>query len=189
MNAKSRGSDDTISLASVVAFTDVIHGRFVDELVEFRRRSRSERINVASSAIEKLEDLELINARESDLLRTVQAHVGNVDATDLEIARTVRALFDEESPKGLSPVVEVVLRIAVDSTSKEAQRAIEEGRADETGDGPVAHADVEAALVGAILGAELAAPKALVTAGFSVGLGAGLGGLIGGAAGSIAEAI
>jgi hypothetical protein len=115
--------------------------------------------------------------------------VGNVDATDPAINASVRQMHDDAFSKGVNHLTEVVLRIALDSTDKEAKLAIAEGRADDAGDGPIAHADVESALVGAILGTEFAVPEAPKTAGLSVFGGAVIGGLIGGAAGSIAQAL
>ena len=108
----------------------------------------------------------------------MHAHVVNVDATDPEIARSVRSNYDEEIPRGLSPVAEIVLRVAEDSTSKDAQQAIEEGRADETGDGPIAAADVQGAAEGAAIGAGSGVPG-----------GAAIGAIVGAAACSAAEAI
>ena len=178
MNADSQDSSDTISLAAVAGMADEIHGRIIDRLVESRSMSRSERADAASSAIENVQASGSISEREAELLRAVHAHVVNVDATDPEIARSVRSIYDEEIPRGLSPVAEVVLRVAADSTSKEAQQAIEEGRADETGDGPIAAADVQGAAEGAAVGAAIADAT-----------GAVIGAIVGAAAYSAAEAV
>ncbi|RKS79931.1 hypothetical protein CLV35_0347 [Motilibacter peucedani] len=174
-----------------------LHARFFEALVDYRRLPRQGRIERAHGVIDQLREVRVDDASDSPLisepevamLHQVYDHVGNVEATDPQIAESVRSLAQSALDTGVSPVVEVILRIAMDSTARESRLAEQQGRADETGDGPIAHADVETAIVGAILGTEFAVPAAPKTAGLSLVGGAVWGGLIGGVAGSVAQAI
>lgn len=180
---------ESITLSQVIAVAGELHGHLVENITEFRKLSTDAQADRVKQAISSLQAQDLISAPEADLLRDVHGEVGNVHHTDPQIAASVRQMNADDRARDAGSITQLVLSIAMDSTGREAERAVAEGRAEETGDGPIAHADVEAAIVGAILGAEFGAPAAPKTAGLSSGALALLGGLGGGIAGSVAQAI
>jgi uncharacterized protein DUF1843 len=153
-----------------------IHGQFFTRILQLRTLTRSQRSAEARRALDELRAKGHLSQAEADHVKQILDSVSDTRRSDPEIADTIRRAASTNISAGTSPLARAITNIALDSIG----RAVERGRppgAPQTGDDPVAHADVEGAIVGAILGSEVPA------------LGTVAGGILGGLASSIAEAI
>jgi hypothetical protein len=172
-------STKLIDIRELALSAGEIHGRLVHEITAFYKLPRNDRMKRNREAIEQFRSNDLLTDAEAASLAAVFDTVHNVNLTDPQIAEQVSKINQELKDAKAGLVALTIAGIATDSTQAEAKRAEAEGRADQTGDGPIAAAAVDGAIDGAIVGA--AAAVVLGTPSPALPIAGALGGAVAGA--------
>jgi hypothetical protein len=153
LDVRAETADLSIEPRALALAAGDIHGALMRELLAYFKLPEYERTKRAQDALGQLRSKGLVTDKESAYLTTILDTIHNVNMTDPQIAEQVSKAYQELKSASAGSVALAIAGIAVDSTQTEARRAVEEGRADRIGDGPIANADVEGAIIGAAIGA------------------------------------